>query len=316
MMLNSISNTVPTTIYMLETKKESKSFVTVDIQPDPVWPVEVIKSLATIEGPVDIYCWYEGPACLPIKGATFMQKYLFEPLFEIKKDAKLFLYSLNGWNFNSKTIAGNIPPTTALGRAINAINKVAIECIYASSFFNYCTKTADDAPIYRFIKKELPKKTWLSDLSQDRTPIGMTIRDFFNQAISLLDCINERDVIKSYSMLQYVEGYYLIREAINRGLEQRQQKIEIAFMLPNDEAKYFQDYPQDIEKMLQADFGDTLNDMEINIRFRFFKYDPQLLDSDKTWNEIEIDKKSRPYLGLVKAGCVSAKKVKNYLPET
>lgn len=150
-MLNSISNTVPTTIYMLETKKESKSFVTIDIQPDPVWPIEVINSLATIEGPVDIYCWYEGPACLPIKGATFMQKYLFEPLFERKKDAKLFLYSLNGWNFNPKTIAGNIPPTTALGRAINAINKVAIECIYASSFFNYCTKTADDTPLYRFI---------------------------------------------------------------------------------------------------------------------------------------------------------------------
>jgi len=208
MFLNSISSLAPTTIYMLETKKESKSFVTLDIQPDPVWPAEVINSLATIEGPVDIYCWYEGPACLPIKGATFMLKYLFEPLFELKKDAKLFLYSLNGWNFNPKIIAGNIPQTTALGRAI----------------------------------------------------------------------------------------------------------VEIAFMLPNDEAKYYQDYPQDIEKMLQADFGDTLNDMEINIRFRFFNYDPQLFDSN-TWNEIEIDKSSRPYLGLVKSGCVSAKQIKNYLPK-
>lgn len=315
MTLNSISNTVPTSFYMLESTKESKSSITIDIQPDPVWPIEVINNLVTIEGPVDIYCWYEGPTCLPIKGATFMQKYLFEPLFELKKDAKLLLYSLNGWNFNTKAIASNIPRTTRLGRAINDINKVAIECIYASSFFNYCTKTVDENPIYDFIKEELPKKTWLSDLSQDRKPIGMTIGDFFNQTISLLDCINERDVIKSYSMLQYVEGYYLIREAINRGLEQKQQKIEIAFMLPNDEAKYFQDYPQDIERMLLIDFGDALSGIEINIRFRFFKYDPRLLNSDRTWNEIEIDKKSRPYLGLVKMGCVSAKKVKNYLPK-
>lgn len=314
MSLNSISSIVSTTNYMLEPKKAS---VKVDIQPDPVWPDDVINSLATIKGPVDIYCWYEGPTCLPINGATFMKKYLFEPLFALKKDAKLFLYSLNGWNFNTKTFAANISPTTALGRAINTINNAAIECIYASSFFNYCTKTAENAPIYSIIKKELPNKTWLSDLSKDRIPIGMTIEKFFNQTISLLDCIAEKDVINSYSQLQYVEGYYLIREAISRGLDQKQQKIEIAFVLPNDEAKYYQDYPQDIEKMLQADFGDTLNDMEINIRFRFFKYDPQFLDSDKKWDTIQIINKSRPYLGPAKSGfCVGAKAVKNYLPIT
>ena len=40
--------------------------------------------------------WDEGPTCLPIKGATFMQKYLFEPLFDIKKDAKLFTNNIKG----------------------------------------------------------------------------------------------------------------------------------------------------------------------------------------------------------------------------
>jgi hypothetical protein len=48
------------------------------------------------------------------------------------------------------------------------------------------------------------------------------------------------------------------------------KRIEIAFVLPNDESKYYIDLPKDIEKMLQLDFGKDLIAVEVNISFQFF----------------------------------------------
>lgn len=45
-----------------------------------------------------------------------------------------------------------------------------------------------------------------------------------------------------------------------------------AFVLPNDESKYYLDYPKDIENMLQLDFGKDLSGVDINISFQFFEY--------------------------------------------
>ncbi|MBA2727511.1 MAG: hypothetical protein H0U49_04980 [Parachlamydiaceae bacterium] len=220
-----------------------------------------------------------------------MQKNLFEPLYRKKNDAKLFLYSLNGWNLKLKKVSSSIPATTPLGEAINAVNKKALECIYASSFFKYCCSNIDvQTPLYRLMREELPKKQWLLDLSKDAMPCGMGVDQFFNYENSLLDCLKEMDAQKSYSVLQYVEGYYLIKQAIIRGLENKQNKIEIAFMLPNDEAKYYQDYPQEVEKLLKADFGNILDDIMINVYFRSFNYDPRLSMDLENRNNIVINK--------------------------
>ncbi len=314
MLSNIICTQSQESIYNWEFKKEPTSSVTVDIQPEPVWPADVVDSLAKIEGPMDVICWYEGPSCLPKKGAAFLQKHFFEPLCSVKRDTKLFLYSLNGWNFKLKKVASSIPQTTPLGLAINRINTKAVECIYASDFFKYCCTDIDiQSPLYTFISEELPKKQWLAALSKDRAPAGMKIDQFFSQQISLLDCIKDWDAVQSYSMFQYVEGYYLIMEGVKRGLENKQQKIEIAFVFYNDEVKNYRDYPQDIEKMLEADFGESLNGIEINIRFRFFKYDPQLPEDVASWNDFTINPNSRPYLGAIKAGtCLSKKDVPAY----
>jgi hypothetical protein len=39
---------------------------------------------------------------LPQSGATFMRDSLFRPLYAAKGDAKLYLYSLEGWDFKKK----------------------------------------------------------------------------------------------------------------------------------------------------------------------------------------------------------------------
>lgn len=241
---------------------------------EPCLPELIVKELASIDGPVDVYFWYEGTQCLPQSGAMFMKNEIFNPLYKLKKDAKLCLYSLRAWDF--KRNVTNMASTTPLGEIINRINSSAIECIYSSSFFRYCTQVSEKSDLYAFLRDELPKKEWLFKLSSSQRKSGYTISEFFNARSSLFDCVKDLDVTSGYSLMQYLEGYYLIQESVRKGLLKGQKKIEVAFVLPNDEGKYYSDLPKDIEKMLQLDFGKDLIGVEVNISFQFFLYGDSL----------------------------------------
>ena len=43
----------------------------------PCSPELLVNHLALMEGPVDIYCWYEGSQYLPKLSADFMKKAIF-----------------------------------------------------------------------------------------------------------------------------------------------------------------------------------------------------------------------------------------------
>ena len=169
-----------------------------------------------------------------------------------------------------------MPSSTSLGEAINHINKAAIECLYSSSFFQYCTEIKNKIGLYEFLTAELPKKKWLFALSENQRKKGVTIAELFNEKTSVFDCIKNLDVSAAYSPMQYVEGYYLIQESVRKGLLNGETKIQMAFVLPNDESKYYLDYPKNIKKMLQVDFGKNLSDVDINISFHFFEYGDSL----------------------------------------
>lgn len=256
-------------IQQREFADEPKGRIQLQIHSEACAPELVVNNLASIEGPLDIYCWYEGPQYLPQLGANFMKNSLLEPLYKLKQDAKVYLYSLKAWD--KKNIL-EMAPSTSLGEAINRINKKVIECIYSSSFFQYCSMVPIESGIYTFLNEELPKKKWLFTLSETHRKTGVTIAELFNNKHSTFDSIKKLDLSESYSLMQYVEGYYLIQEAIEKGLSSGQKKIQIAFLLPNDEGKYYLDYPQDIEKMLKLDFGDRLSNVLIDLSFHFFEY--------------------------------------------
>ncbi len=253
-----------------EIQKPKERSIKLQVYSDLCSPEIVVNRLASMEGAIDVYCWYEGSQCLPKSGADFMRKAIFEPLYRLKKDAKLCLYSLKAWELK-KNVA-NMSSSTPLGEAINRINSAAIECVYASSFFQYCTEIQKKSRIYDFLNEELPKKEWLFTLSENQRKKGMTVGEFFNKQISLFDSIKDLDLSAAYSPMQYVEGYYLIQKSVREAVSNGQKKIQIAFVLPNDESKYYLDYPKSIEKMLQLDFGKELLGVDVNISFQFFEY--------------------------------------------
>ncbi len=209
--------------------QEPKERIRLQIYSDPCSPDLIVNNLASIQGPVDIYCWYEGSQCLPKLGANFMRKSIFEPLYKLKQDAKLYLYSLRAWDFKKNTSI--MPSSTPLGEAINRINKAALECTYSSSFFQYCTNIRKESGLYEFLNQELPKKKWLFSLSENQRKRGKTIAELFNNQTSLFDCIKDLDVSAAYSSMQYVEGYYLIQESVRKGLLKGQKKDSNGFCI-------------------------------------------------------------------------------------
>lgn len=235
------------------------------------YPAEsIIKGLSSIKGPLDVYFWYEGTRSLPKLGAQFMTEQLFKPLYKLKQDIKLCLYSLKAWNFSK--VVSKMPFKTPLGEAISSINSKALECIYSFSFFQFCAQPIKQKRLYTFLSEELPKKEWLVKLSSTQQKKGITVGAFFNNQSSLFDCIAGLKLSCAYSAMQYVEAYYLVQESVKKGLANGQKRIEIVFVLPNDESKYYVDLAKDIESMLELDFGKALLGIEVNITFHFFQY--------------------------------------------
>lgn len=261
-------------------------------------PEVIVDRIASIYYPVDVYCWYEGTDGLPRAGAEFMRKYIFDPLCQQKWDIKFYLYSLRAWDFSPNRF--NSLATNALGQTINRINKKVIECLESSDFFRYCAAFSDDSSFYKYIQEEFPKKTWLLDISAKRKECGIKVGQLFDDtSTTLLDCVKDLDANKAYSLMQYLEGYYLIRESVRKALEKGRQVVNIAFVLPNDEGKYYCELPKDIEGMLQRDFGKDLSGISINITFNFFNY--------------TTDKRARPYIDKqTGAAFVDANQVSSY----
>lgn len=257
-----ISEVLPTSVSIQNSSIKS---IHVHLLPDPQAPSAVVKNLASIEGPMDIYFWYEGRGDLPRSGANFMTKSIFAPLFKQKQDVQFCLCSFKGWNFTRNLTHMDV--LTPLGRAVQQIRSNSLRWIDSSSFFRYCLK--DSGSLHRFMSMELAQKqkTVVNDRKSE-----MKIRELFEQRSSLFDCIADQDVGSAYPLMRYVEGYYLVQESVAKGIDAGQQKIEIAFVLPNDECKYYRDFPEDLEKILRLDFGRALEGREIHITFQFFRY--------------------------------------------
>lgn len=246
------------------------SCIRVDILEKPVSAQLLAQELSAIEEAMDVFTWYEGAQGLPVIGADFLKEHLFQPLHTLKEDARLCLYSLKAWDFSKSVDA--LSSTTALGESINRINQEALKCLYAADFFNFCRQVDPSTPFYQVVSEDLPKKQWLTDLSAGHRPKGLDVKTFFNGKRSLLDSIQKQDVAQAYAHMQYVEAYYLLRTSIEEKLCQGQDKISVAFVLPNDESKYYQDFPQDLNRWLTADFGSKLDGVAIDVIFRFFTY--------------------------------------------
>lgn len=239
---------------------------------NPLSTEAVVKALSVEGADTDVYTWYEGPKGLPEKGSTFLQKELLDPL---KGKVKFCLYSLCGWDFE-KTVS-KIPSSTSIGEKMG--------CIYASSFFRWCqSEGGAKTALYQYLRIVMPKKKWLFAISQKLVgkKLSMKVGDFFERVPSIFDRLYANKTSYAYSAIQYVEAYYLIRESVAKALAEKRKDANVFFVLPNDEGKYYQDLPKELDVLLKLDFGDRIKDLKIKVTFLPYLYTSSI--------------KARPYL--------------------
>ncbi len=235
---------------------------------------ECLDRISRLRGKIDIYSWFEGPQGMPMNGATSLRDRIYKPLYSINPDATLILYSLKGWDFFNPKSA-----LSTLSNAINRMNQASLRSLSASDFFNYAD---EEGVIQSYLGKEIAKKKWLLELSERHKEKEKKTGEIFKG--SLLSLVKDLDIARCYAFLQYVEGYFLIQRSIRLS----KSDITIVFLLPNDEAKYYRDYPDEIEKLLKLDFGSDIQKISIRIEFLFFQYGESI--SDRPY----IDKSRRP----------------------
>ncbi len=78
-------------------------------------------------------------------------------------------------------------------------------------------------------------------------------------------------------MLQYLEGCLLVNQIVDQTMHQSGQKcIQIFFVLPNDEIKYYQDatdaFAKDIEFLMTQLHDSIMDEIKIIINFAPFQY--------------------------------------------
>lgn len=270
-----------------------------DIQP----PEEAVEEIGKIPGRVTAYYWYEGAGqgnALSVKGAKFARNLLSPLIGRLGQNLRLYLYSLKPWSFNHK--ATELPLTSKLQDRINELLGASgiVKTLSAAKFFTrFCFEGGKDPALQKYVEHCNRDYGWLNDLSRGFREKKVSVSTFFDGQPNLFECVQTADVESKYALMQNVEGYFLIERAVNKELKAGNRQINIVFLLPNDEGKYYRNFPQDLRGLLSDRFGSAIDGTDIDVRFVNFQY------SDS----------ARPYLPSSKEDrAVKASEIKDYLP--
>ena len=206
-----------------------------------------------------IYTWFEGTVCIPKSGASFIKEKFLKPLF-CKDKINIYLYSLLHWNFRIRK------KSVLINNQFLPLRN--IDCVCSSGFFEYIKNIENtNFQLFKYICENISQREDLLNISKNYRKCNISIFDYFGK--TLLFGEENRDITEIYSILQYLELYYLIRRLLYDSCD---KKIEICFVLPNDESKYYSNFENDLTQMLILDLQEKIFDVEIIISMYFFKY--------------------------------------------
>lgn len=218
----------------------------------------------------NLYLWYIGSNGFRKDGVLYYRKMLRKLLQ--KSNIKIIsLVDLTAWAsfFNSSKNITDADPNVNL---INSFNS-RINCIASSDFFFWLKNETNESIISLF--NEITDRPELYTISEKFNDSQIKLSDIFCPiSPNMLHKILHMDTSKIYSVIQYIEAFYLIYISIKKEFR------NICFLLPNNEIDYYayQNFHSDIVKFLSFL---NLNDKLISILFVPFKYTSHI--------------KSRPY---------------------
>lgn len=222
----------------------------------------------------NIVLWYIGAKGLRVSCAKFYKENIIDHVLENNPSAVFWLVDLTAWGA-LKDKNSSICNFSSISNIIDNFNQPRIKCLKSSEFFNKIKLITDKEVISHFQSSLSDPHVWSSSADFDDNDIS--VGDLFQNDCQLLSNFYDRNASKSYSMLQYLEGCFLVEEISKRVyLEKNNRDIEIVFFLPNNERKYYQHaqdhFASDIQFAVKNSLGKFSRELKISINFFSFKY--------------------------------------------
>ncbi len=243
--------------------------IQVNLKPNQsLTPEKAVSILNKCDKSCYVYCWFVGPKRLPSHGAQFMTEKLILPLLERHE---ICLYSIEAWSF--AVLFNALSFDTDMIRVIKSLNHPSLKGESSFEFFNWlASRNYQNGLLKEAICKKFSSEEWLINISDKFQALGITISDFYHQESTLLDCLKDWDLIKAYSCLQFLEGYFLVSQRVSKALVNQEKEVNVGFLLPGGEGKYYRDLSDTLRQWLPLDLGEQVNQLKIRIDFLFFKY--------------------------------------------
>lgn len=226
-----------------------------------------------------IVTWYIGIYGLKKQCVEFYKTNLFNPIIQKNKNSVFWLIDLTAWNaFINR--GKSVFQSSAFHKEINAFPIQQIISLSSSTILQEICEISD-CEMVNYFKKALNKK-FIKKTSLSFRNKNFLIREIFPTKALLVEHFLDYDVSKAYSIFQYLEGCFIVKKIIDKYVNKKPKKIEIAFVLPNNELDYYEDkkhsFEKDIYFLIQHSFEeDFLQDLSIEVYFYSFIYGQNML---------------------------------------
>lgn len=236
---------------------------------------EALQKIETIPN-AQVLLWYIGCHGLKEEGVKFYKDKI-NTIINGKNNASCWLVDFTAWG-SFTNLHTQITSMSKCAAQINKLNIAKIKCLSASKLFEEM-KNIKHPELIEYFKTKVVIRKSLFNASENFKETMIKIGTIFNNNCCIFEQIYENDANKSYSLIQYIEGCFLINEIVRNNLN-TQNEINIVFFLPNDEAKYYYDkennFIKDVEMLIKTNWSEQLNNRIINIFFINFKYGDEL----------------------------------------
>lgn len=211
-----------------------------------------------------IILWYIGRNGLKNKTVEYYRDNIIHPILQNYPNGTFWLVDLVAWNgFKNKHTT--IHNSSSYSKAINNLHDPRIKAISSSRIFQDMVKIDDPRIINTF--NHISRKKFIKDASALYPDTGIKTEELFVKKPLFGDFYLKQDTSKSYSFFQFVEGCLIVQHVIESYLQgyKLSSDIEIVFILPNDELKYYIDSSKSFRRSIDTILSSCYKDRDFNL---------------------------------------------------
>jgi len=262
----------------------------------------------------EVILWYAGAYGLK-ENATAYYRHHIAKMMEATNNCRVNLFDLAAWGAFRNV--SSIESRNKSAIQINQWGLSRLRCIHSADIFK--NFLIEEPGTRAFITDTVLRRDFIFKSSLGFKENHLTIGDVFKRNCPILEPLYDLDTAKAYSPIQYLEGLFLIESLVKERLSE-QSDINIVFVLPNDEPKYYRDdsgsFESDVQTFLMERCRDAIAGFKYKIHIHFMNFSFGNGTSDRPYNDgtKTVQKVSLPLITNQQIGNIMAMSVETTAP--